>query len=72
MTSRDAVTYLRCPECHKRRVTRREFSDGDGYACDRCDFSVYIEEEGDQHQIQLLADENPAIDIQFKYREEWP
>lgn len=64
------MKYLRCPECRKKRVTRREFSDGDGYACDRCSYSVYIEEEGDQRGLFDLALDNPGVDIQFKYRGE--
>lgn len=61
--------YLACPECSKRRVTRRSFSDGDGYACDRCDFSAYIEEEGDQKWLDALQAWNPFVSIQMKYRE---
>lgn len=66
---RQKITYLLCPDCRKKRVTRRSFSDGDGYACDRCDFSVYIEEEGDQADLRRLSDRNPPGSIQFKYRE---
>lgn len=60
--------FLRCPECRRKRVTRREFSDGDGYACDRCDFSAYIEEEGDQGDLHALQTMNPTHRIQLKYR----
>lgn len=63
-----AREYLRCPECHQKRVTRRDFSDGSGYACDRCDFSAYVEEEGDQWMLEELAKVNPDSEIQFMYR----
>jgi len=59
-----------CPNCERKRVTRRMFSDGDGYACDRCDWSCYIEEEGDQRDIEALAQMNPATPVQRKYRGE--
>jgi hypothetical protein len=59
--------YLMCPVCLRQRVTRREFSDGNGYACDWCDFSAYIEEEGDQHLLRDLQAENRHVTIQFKY-----
>ena len=62
------VAYLRCPDCTRKRVTRRDFSDGDGYACDHCAFSVYIEEEGDQPDIERLAGSNPDAEIKRKYR----
>lgn len=60
--------YLACPDCRRKRVTRREFSDGTGYACDRCDFSAYIEEDGDQLLLRTLQTANPDQVVQFKYR----
>jgi len=63
------MQYLCCPNYGWKRVTRREFSDGTGYACDHCSWSAYIEEEGDQPDLRRLQDCNPLRSIQFKYRQ---
>lgn len=62
MPRRAMSRYLMCPQCDSKRVTFREFSDGDGYACDRCKWSIYRDEPGDRVQLNHLVIANPGLD----------